>query len=137
MLSNTNDTIIRPVPKISRNLRRKSFASNTLGPAVRRLKKPVKRAAAPVEPPSFDLEPMNPWLMCGPDTSVQELWRVREVQGTHIQFHLVFYDRYGWYCEQHGTRCGAIGEVKVALREMAASCAPKNSSGRRKARNRG
>jgi hypothetical protein len=104
---------------------------------VRRLKKPVKRVAAPAEPPSFDLEPMNPWLMCGPDTSVQELWRVREVQGTHIQFHLVFYDRYGWYCEQHGTRCGAIGEVKVALREMAASCAPKNSSGRRKARNRG
>jgi hypothetical protein len=104
---------------------------------VKRLRKPVKRAQPVVVPPSYSLEPMDPWLMCGPDTSVQELWRVRETRGSLTEYHLVFFDRYGWYCERHGPKCGSIGEVKGALREMAASCAPKNSSGRRKARNRG
>ena len=66
------------------------------------------------------MEPRDPWLMCGPDTSVRELWRAVERVGAELRFHLVFEDRYGWYCE-HGRTCPAVGEVRKVVREMAAA----------------
>lgn len=88
------------------------------------------------EAAQYGVEPLDPWLMCGPDTSVRELWRVRENRGTEVKFHLVFYDRYGWYCE-HGRSCAAVQEARRAVREMSAMGALRRErTGRPRARNK-
>ena len=55
--------------------------------------------------------PLDPWLHCGPDTSVTELWRVKEMVGRLTTYHLVFFDKHGWYCE-HGRGCSAVADVR-------------------------
>jgi hypothetical protein len=90
----------------------------------------------PVEvPPSYELEPLDPWLMCGPDTTVTELWRVVERQEREKQIHLVYFDRYGWYCE-HGRGCKAVAEVRRVVRTMSANAPRPRSSGKAGARKR-
>lgn len=77
-----------------------------------------KVAKLVVPPPRLvTIEPLDPWLICGPDTSVQELWRVRERVGTMQTFHLVFFDKYGWYCE-HGRECRAVTDVRRLVKEL-------------------
>jgi len=78
-------------------------------------KKAPVQTAAPVR--SVTIEPLNPWLMCGPDTSVQQLWRVKESVGSALVFHLVFFDKYGWYCE-HGRECVAVSDVRRLIKEL-------------------
>jgi len=74
--------------------------------------------AAAVQPPrTVTIEPLDPWLVCGPDTSVRELWRVREQVGKVITFHMVFFDKYGWYCE-HGQQCAAVTEVRRLIKAL-------------------
>jgi hypothetical protein len=48
---------------------------------------------------------------CGPNTSVQFLYRVDESTEGRSTPHLVFFDHHGWYCE-HGRTCPAVGHAK-------------------------
>ncbi|MEO8945328.1 MAG: hypothetical protein ABI338_02435, partial [Gemmatimonadaceae bacterium] len=75
------------------------------------------RQAVPPESSTYKFEPLNPWLMCGPDTTVTELWKVRERRDKETRYHLVYFDRYGWYCE-HGAACEAVAEVRRIVRTV-------------------
>ena len=57
------------------------------------------------------VKPLDPLRKCGPNTSVQFLYRVDEEVGGRSTPHLVFFDRHGWYCE-HGRNCPAVGHAK-------------------------
>ena len=57
------------------------------------------------------IKPLDPIEKCGPDTSVQFLYRVDESVDGRSTAHLVFFDRHGWYCE-HGRTCPAVGHAK-------------------------
>jgi hypothetical protein len=57
------------------------------------------------------IKPLDPIEKCGPDTSVQFLYRVDESVDGRRTAHLVFFDRHGWYCE-HGRTCPAVGHAK-------------------------
>ena len=61
---------------------------------------------------------LAPQEKCGPDTSVQLLYRVDETVGGRSTTHLVFFDRHGWYCE-HGRHCPAVGHAKKHKRHIA------------------
>lgn len=93
------------------------------------------KLAAPAERAIYVLEPLNPWLSCGPDTTVTELWKVVERSGTEKRIHLVYFDRYGWYCE-HGRNCAAVPEVRRAARAVieSASATARSSSVRSRKR---
>ena len=101
--------------------------------------RPKAGKAKPAKPtgevPSYDLEPLDPWLMCGPDTTVTELWKVRERRDRETRYHLVYFDRYGWYCE-HGRSCLAVAEVRRVVRIMSANAPRPRSSGKARARKR-
>lgn len=59
---------------------------------------------------------LDPVARCGPDTSVELLYRVDErLDGRAADVHLVFFDRYGWYCV-HGRGCAAVADVHQDLR---------------------
>ena len=87
------------------------------------------------EPVSYDLEPLDPWLTCGPDTTVTELWKVCERRADGRQMHLVYFDRYGWYCE-HGRNCPVVAEVRRVVRTMSANAPRPKRSGKARARKR-
>jgi hypothetical protein len=57
------------------------------------------------------VKPLDPLRKCGPNTSVQFLYRVDEQVDGRSTAHLVFFDRHGWYCE-HGRTCPAVGHAK-------------------------
>jgi hypothetical protein len=57
------------------------------------------------------VKPLDPLRMCGPNTSVQFLYRVDEHVDGRSTAHLVFFDRHGWYCE-HGRTCPAVGHAR-------------------------
>ncbi|MEO8561243.1 MAG: hypothetical protein ABI601_04150 [bacterium] len=54
---------------------------------------------------------LDPLRKCGPNTTVQFLYRVDESVDGRRTAHLVFFDRHGWYCE-HGRACPAVGHAK-------------------------
>jgi hypothetical protein len=54
---------------------------------------------------------LDPLRKCGPNTTVQLLYRVDESVDGRRTAHLVFFDRHGWYCE-HGRTCPAVGHAK-------------------------
>jgi hypothetical protein len=54
---------------------------------------------------------LDPLRKCGPNTTVQFLYRVDESVDGRSTAHLVFFDRHGWYCE-HGRTCPAVGHAK-------------------------
>lgn len=61
---------------------------------------------------------LDPVARCGPDTSVELLYRVDEkLDGRATGVHLVFFDRYGWYCV-HGRGCAAVADVHQDLRSQ-------------------
>ena len=63
-------------------------------------------------PPVFHVLELDPQRKCGPATSVQQLYRVRETWANGaVHTHLVFFDRHGWYCE-HGRNCPAVPHAK-------------------------
>lgn len=57
------------------------------------------------------VRPLDPVVKCGPDTSVEELYRVDELVRGHRHWHMVFFDRHGWYCE-HGRDCVAVSDAR-------------------------
>ena len=94
----------------------------TRAKAVKRAKlqrkaKPVKpakpaKAATPAKP-EFDVRELDPVRKCGPDTSVEQLYRIDERTNGQVRTHLVFLDRHGWYCE-HGRDCPAVAAARKA-----------------------
>jgi hypothetical protein len=59
----------------------------------------------------FAIKELDPIRKCGPDTSVQFLYRVDESVEGKTTPHLVFFDRHGWYCE-HGRTCPAVAPAR-------------------------
>jgi hypothetical protein len=57
------------------------------------------------------VKPLDPLRKCGPNTTVQLLYRVDESVDGRSTAHLVFFDRHGWYCE-HGRTCPAVGHAR-------------------------
>ena len=77
-------------------------------------RKPVKAAARRGKTPSkatVAVKSLDPLRKCGPNTSVQFLYRVDEEVDGRSTPHLVFFDRHGWYCE-HGRSCPAVGHAR-------------------------
>lgn len=68
-----------------------------------------RAAATPVV--RVAVKPLDPLSKCGPNTSVQFLYRVDEQVDGRSTAHLVFFDRHGWYCE-HGRTCPAVGHAR-------------------------
>jgi len=70
-------------------------------------KAPVKSAPAA----KFEIKELDPIRKCGPGTSVQILLRVIERRDGEATNHLVFFDKYGWYCD-HGRGCPAVAHAR-------------------------
>lgn len=91
-------------PKQSVASRRKVIVKKTL----------VKKKSPPARPApvvQVAIKELDPQAKCGPETSVQFLYRVDELVEGRRTPHLVFYDHHGWYCE-HGRTCPAVGHAK-------------------------
>ncbi|MGZ8377794.1 MAG: hypothetical protein ACXW31_03635 [Thermoanaerobaculia bacterium] len=58
---------------------------------------------------------LDPFARCGPDTSVEQLYRVDESLDGRPTVHLVYLDRHGWYCH-HGRSCPAVTDVHREFR---------------------
>jgi hypothetical protein len=70
-----------------------------------------RRGAAPSPQTRVAVRSLDPFEKCGPNTSVQFLYRVDESVEGRSTPHLVFFDHHGWYCE-HGRTCPAVGHAK-------------------------
>jgi hypothetical protein len=68
-----------------------------------------KTAAAPAV--RVEVKSLDPLRKCGPNTTVELLYRVDETVDGRSTPHLVFFDRHGWYCE-HGRTCPAVGHAR-------------------------
>lgn len=66
------------------------------------------------EQPIVDV--LQPRASVGPRTGVLALLRVR-LRSTDAP-HLVFHDRHGWYCEEHGPSCVAVKAAQDAEAEL-------------------
>ena len=64
------------------------------------------------------VKPLDPLRKCGPNTTVQFLYRVDEEIDGRSTAHLVFFDRHGWYCE-HGRTCPAVGHARKVNGQIA------------------
>ncbi|HEU4642752.1 MAG TPA: hypothetical protein VFS44_09870 [Gemmatimonadaceae bacterium] len=60
------------------------------------------------------VEAADPRTIVGPRTRVRHLFRVRLGRASPV--HLVFEDRHGWYCEEHGRACPAVAAAKEHAR---------------------
>ena len=58
------------------------------------------------------VDAVDPRGAIGPDTRVEELFHVR--YGETRQVHQIYHDRHGWYCAEHGPRCGAVSDAVTA-----------------------
>lgn len=69
----------------------------------------ARKGARPVVAPDVQIRirDLDPQAKCGPGTSVVRLIRVDEIVNRVMSAHLVFHDKYGWYCE-HGKSCPAV-----------------------------
>ncbi len=102
-------TTNRAVPKKKPVKKRKTVASR------KQAKPVVSRPAVKV-----DIKELDPVRKCGPGTSVQVLLRIIERVDGKATSHLVFFDRYGWYCD-HGRNCPAVAHARKGRRHLAAS----------------
>lgn len=71
----------------------------------------VRGRGAPAPVVRVAVKSLDPLRKCGPNTSVQFLYRVDEQVDGRSTPHLVFFDRHGWYCE-HGRTCPAVGHAR-------------------------
>lgn len=79
----------------------------------RSLSRPARPTRAELAAQQTDLFPEQPIVdvlqpreRVGPRTGVLALLRVR-LRSSDAP-HLVFHDRHGWYCEEHGALCAAV-----------------------------
>ena len=63
-------------------------------------------------PIAVTITPLDPRAVLGDATRVRGVWRV-EFPGERRP-HLVYNDRHGWYCEEHGKTCRAVARVRDA-----------------------
>ncbi|MEO8334025.1 MAG: hypothetical protein ABI664_03570 [bacterium] len=88
-------------------------------------KKPVKKSkpvvirhrakpAVVVPAVKVDIKELDPIRKCGRGTSVRVLLRVIERSDGKATSHLVFFDKYGWYCD-HGRTCPAVARARKAF----------------------
>jgi len=91
--------------KVVRSMRNTKVVTATRGANA------TKVAVGPPAKQRVAIKPLDPLRKCGPNTSVQFLYRVDESIDGRITAHLVFFDRHGWYCE-HGRTCPAVGHAK-------------------------
>ncbi|HET6681779.1 MAG TPA: hypothetical protein VFG84_11300 [Gemmatimonadaceae bacterium] len=63
-------------------------------------------------PRAPDVARLDPATVIGRDTRVRALFRVRYegLPGAHLVFH----DRHGWYCAEHGADCRAVGDARAS-----------------------
>jgi hypothetical protein len=61
-------------------------------------------------PIAVTITPLDPRAVLGGATRVRSVWRV-EYPGERRP-HLVYHDRHGWYCEEHGKTCRAVARVR-------------------------
>lgn len=78
----------------------------------------VPADVAALSAPQLDLFPTRPQVesldprsIVGARTGVQAVVRVRFAPSAPV--HLVFHDRHGWYCEEHGAECAAVGVARA------------------------
>jgi hypothetical protein len=127
---------VRATKQIATKISKKSTPKTAPRRTVRGMKKAVKKATAKVaaktkktltltvvrgrntgrpgrlEPIArYAIKPLDPLRKCGPETSVQFLYRVDESVEGRTTPHLVFFDRHGWYCE-HGRTCPAVAQAR-------------------------
>jgi hypothetical protein len=76
-------------------------------------KKKARKSKPEPAKTEFEVRQLDPVGKCGPDTSVQQLYRVDERTNGQVRTHLVFFDRHGWYCE-HGRDCPAVAPARKA-----------------------
>ena len=87
------------------------------GKAARLATRGSTRGKRPVPPKAplpreVAIKALDPLRKCGPNTTVQHMFRVDEtLGGAHAETHLVFFDRHGWYCV-HGRTCKAVEDVR-------------------------
>lgn len=94
-------------------------ARPSLSMATKKKKPPATKArkrSAPIA--TFTVKALDPLAKCGPGTTVQALYRLDETfeDGKSVS-HLVFYDRHGWYCQQHGVDCPAVPHSVTAFKK--------------------
>jgi hypothetical protein len=94
-------TAVKSVRATGKKTRQKRAGRRALA-VVRGRPAPVVRVA---------VKPLDPLRKCGPNTTVQFLYRVDEQVDGRSTAHLVFFDRHGWYCE-HGRSCPAVGHAR-------------------------
>ena len=66
-------------------------------------------------PTPVHVDTLDPRAILGAGTRVERLWRVRIGDGGGT--HLVFHDRHGRYCEEHGRACLAVRLVNDIQKE--------------------
>ena len=59
-----------------------------------------------------EIEPLDPAVVVAAGPNVKGIWRVR--LGHARELHMVYHDRHGWYCEEHGRDCVAVRTVRDA-----------------------
>lgn len=55
---------------------------------------------------------VDPRTVLGANTRVKALWHVRWPDDPRP--HVVYHDRHGWYCEEHGPTCRAVARARDA-----------------------
>jgi hypothetical protein len=103
----------KSVKKTKRPSSRKKPEKKAKPVAGRKRAKPV--VAAPAV--KVDIKELDPIRKCGPGTSVQVLLRVIERVDGKSTSHLVFFDKYGWYCD-HGPNCPAVAYARKGRRHL-------------------
>ena len=67
----------------------------------------------------FEVRELDPLRKCGPGTSVQLLYRMIERLDDRPQAnHLVYFDRHGWYCGEHGPQCPSVAQARRVKRRL-------------------
>ena len=61
-------------------------------------------------PIAVTITPLDPREVLGASTRVRGVWKV-EYPGERRP-HLVYHDRHGWYCEEHGPGCRSVTRVR-------------------------
>lgn len=69
-------------------------------------------------PEGVHVRPLDARAVAGARTRVRGVWQVRfEREPTP---HRVFFDRHGWYCDEHGPGCRAAAAAQAAHARTAA-----------------
>ena len=111
-----NNVAKRPVRKTKRPAPKRKPAKKAKPVARRARAVPAKKAKVVKRSPpgptvTVDIKELDPIRKCGPGTSVQVLLKVVERIDGKATNHLVFFDKYGWYCD-HGRTCPAVAHAR-------------------------